>query len=119
MKLLLDEHFSHRVAEQLRKRGCDVIAVVEQVELREMCDDDLVRWANEKSRAIVTENVQDFLPIHGHLLTEGEAHAGLVLTSPRTFPRSGAGIGPLVTALTKLLTEHPDDDWLRSDVFWL
>jgi Domain of unknown function (DUF5615) len=119
VRLLLDEHFSFRIAEQLRKQGCDVIAVVERPDLREMGDEDLLRWAYRHERVIVTENVQDFLPIHGRFLNQGDQHWGLVLTSPRKFPRTQVGFGPLVVALSKLLADHSDASFLRSDVMWL
>ena len=119
MRLLLDEHFSFRIAEQLRGRGFDVVAVAERAELRQMGDEDLLRWAHANGRAIVTENVQDFLPIHGEFLKGGEPHSGIVLTSSQKFPRSTAGIGPLVSALARLLEEQADGKDLQSDVLWL
>jgi hypothetical protein len=119
VKLLLDEHFSFRIAEQLRKKGCDVIAAVERPDLREMSDDALLRWAGQNERALVAENAQDFLPIHAEFLNHGEQHHGLILTSARKFPRSNAGFGVLIIALSKVLSQHPGSSWLRSDVFWL
>jgi len=119
VRLLLDERFSFRIAEQLRNRGCDVIAVVERPELREISDEDLLRWAEREGRALVTENVRDFVPIHGRFLNHGEAHAGLVLASSRKFSRTASGIGLLVTALETLLVERPSPTGLRSDVLWL
>jgi len=119
VKLLLDEHFSFRIAEQLRKKGCDVIAVTERPELREMSDEALLRWAGRDDRVLVTENVQDFLPIHAEFLKHGEQHCGLILTSARKLPRSIDGFGALITALAKVLREHPALGQLQSDVFWL
>jgi hypothetical protein len=84
-----------------------------------MGDDDLLRWACRERRVLVTENVRDFLPIHGQFLNHGEAHAGLVPTSPRRFRRTSAGIGLLVTALVCLLEERPGDMSLESDVLRL
>jgi hypothetical protein len=117
VKLVLDEHYSPRIAEQLRQRNFDVLAVAERPDLREVSDEVLLRWAHGERRAIVTENVQDFLPLHGQFLNQGEAHSGLVLTSPHKFSRSIAGIGRLVTALAALLEECPGA--LGSDVVWL
>jgi predicted nuclease of predicted toxin-antitoxin system len=119
VRLILDEQFSHRIAEQLRSRGCDVIAVTERSDLREMNDEDLLRWAHRDGRALVTENVQDFLPIHGRFLSQGEEHSGLVLTSNRKFPRTAAGFGPLVAALGRLLVERAGAMSLGSDIAWL
>lgn len=119
MRLLLDEHFSFRIAEQLRGRGFDVVAVVERDELRQLSDADLLRWSHANERTIVTENVRDFLPIHGDFLNHGEAHSGIVLTSPSRHPRTSAGIGALVGALTRLLESRAGRGNLRSDVMWL
>lgn len=119
MKLLLDEHFSFRIAEQLRKNGCDVIAVGERSELLHLDDEALLRWASRSGRALVTENVQDFLPIHAAFLNHGEDHCGLILTSTRKFPRSVGGFGALVAALVRVMSVHPASSWLRSDVYWL
>ena len=104
---------------QLRGKGFDVVAVAELNELRQMSDEDLLRWSHANERALVTENVQDFLPIHGEFLNHGEPHAGIVMTSPNKFPRSTAGIGTLVTALARLLEERADVGRLESDVLWL
>lgn len=119
MRLLLDEHFSFRIAEQLRGRGFDVVAVVERHELRQLSDEDLLRWSHANERAIVTENVREFLPIHGRFLVQGEPHGGIVLTSPSKFPRNNDGVGRLVKALARLLESRAGKSDLRSDVFWL
>ena len=119
MRLLLDEHFSFRIAEALRKRGHDVVAGVERAELREMPDEELLRCAHANGRVLVTENVRDFLPIHARFLNHGELHSGLVLTSVRKFPRTAAGFGLLIGALAALLERRPGDGSLRSDVLWL
>ncbi len=46
-------------------------------------------------------------------------HYGLVLTTNRAFPRHGERfIGPLVDALTRFLTDHPQDE-PKSILHWL
>jgi predicted nuclease of predicted toxin-antitoxin system len=119
VRLILDEHFSFRIAEQLRGKGFDVLAVAERNELRQMSDEDLLRWARTDERTLVTENVQDFMPIHGECLNHGESHAGIILTSSGKFPRSTAGIGLLVAALARLLEGRAERGFLESDVLWL
>ncbi len=119
MKLILDEHYSPRIAEQLRERGFDVIAVAEVTELPGMLDDELLRWARGMRRVLLTENVQDFMPLHEQLLIRGERHEGILFTSPLRFPRSTAGIGALVTALARLLEARPGDGSLESSTWWL
>jgi predicted nuclease of predicted toxin-antitoxin system len=114
--LLLDEHFSPEVAEQLRAQGLDALAVAAVPALRHMGDEELLRWASTERRVLVTENVRDFAPLHGAFLNSGEDHCGLVFTSAVRFPRRRSGIGALVRALAALASEAPD---LRSDTYWL
>ncbi|HTA15940.1 MAG TPA: DUF5615 family PIN-like protein [Solirubrobacteraceae bacterium] len=47
MKLLLDEMLSARIAEQIRSRGHDAVAVDETRELRGLADPDLFAQAQE------------------------------------------------------------------------
>jgi len=45
LKLALDEMYAAAVAEQLRRRDHDVIAVAERADLRGTPDEDLLAWA--------------------------------------------------------------------------
>ena len=119
MKLLLDEHYSRAIAEQLRKRGHDVVAAVDAAELKNQEDSDLLRWAVSQRRGVVSENAIDFLELHKQYLVAGKAHYGILLTSARSFPRTRAGIGKLVRALDKFLSDAGGEDALRLDVRWL
>ena len=119
MKLLLDEHFSPEIARQLRERGHDVVAARERAELHGLSDRDLLAVASGEDRAVVTENVADFVELHRQSVVGGERHAGLVFTSPRQFPRSRRAIGRLVRALETLLSASPETDALRDQVRWL
>jgi hypothetical protein len=114
--LLLDEHFSPEVAEQLCAQGIEALAVAAVSALRHMGDEELLRWASAEGRALVTENVRDFAPLHGSFVNSGEDHCGMVFTSPVRFPRRRSGIGALVRALAALAVEAPN---LRSDTYWL
>lgn len=121
MRLLLDEHFSPEIARQLRGRGHDVIAVRERTELHGLSDADLLAWASARMqrRAIVTENVADFVELHRRALLRGLPHAGLVFTSPHGFPRTRRAIGRLVRALDALLVERPEPNALAGQTWWL
>ncbi len=104
MKVLLDEHFPSVVAEQLRARGHDCIAVTERPDLRGRSDPEIYAVAVTEGRWIVTENVVDFVPIHAEALGQGEVPAGLILTSNRRFPRGRAEtVRALIAALSLLL----------------
>ena len=119
MRLLLDEHYSPAIAQQLRKRGHDVVSASETDELKNLEDTDLLTWSIGQRRALVSENASDFLPLHEDCLTRGRRHYGIVLTNPRRFPRTRAGIGRLVRALEGLLTEASTTEALRADLHWL
>lgn len=110
--LLMDEMFPPRIAEQLRGRGHDVLAVAADPALRAMTDAELLAWAAERSRRIVTENVKDSRLLLGH-----GGGASVLFTSNRTFARSRRNLGPLIEALDAWLRRpdvrtRPDEDWL-------
>lgn len=119
MKLVLDEHYSPTDALQLRERGYDVIAVVESAELRQLPDEELLRWAQRDRRVVVTENVRDFMVLHRAFLNGGELHAGMLFTSPHAFPRRTGAVGHLIDALSAFLEDHAGTESLDSDVAWL
>lgn len=109
VKLLLDEMYPPAIAEQLRDRKHDADAVTERAELRTRADADLFALAQSEQRAVVTENIDDFSAIAGDHDQRGQAHFGLVLVSHSRYPRSSPGtIGRMVTALDRLLGEHPE-----------
>lgn len=119
MKLLLDEQYSPRIAEHLRARGHDVTAVAGKPGLAGLADRRLIAAARQEGRALLTENVADFLPIAAELARTGTPHAGIVLASARRFLRSRDATGWLVETLDGLLAAHPGDDDLADRVVWL
>ena len=113
MKLLLDEHLSGVVAEQLRRRGHDVVAVA-HVELQGSSDEAILARAIEDGRAPVTNNIRDFRPLHARYLTTGVMHYGIVLVPASAYSFKRSGVGALVQGLDQLLTSSPSDDALRD-----
>ncbi|MGH2853237.1 MAG: DUF5615 family PIN-like protein [Solirubrobacteraceae bacterium] len=106
---MLDEMYTHAIAEQLRARGYDADAVVERAELRALADTDLFALAQTEQRAIVTENIPDFSVIANEYDQRGQAHHGLVLADPSGYPRDNQRtIGRMVRTLKELLDERPD-----------
>ena len=64
MRLLLDEHYSHTIAEELRRRGVDAVATQnERPELEGQDDDVILRAATLERRVVVTNNVRDYAPL--------------------------------------------------------
>ncbi|MGO9247852.1 MAG: DUF5615 family PIN-like protein [Solirubrobacteraceae bacterium] len=110
MKLVLDEMYSHGIAEQLRARGHDADAVVERAELRGLADTEIFSLAQTEQRAVVTENIRDFSDIATDYDQRGQVYYGLVLLDRGRYPRASPGtIGRMVTALDRLLGEHPEE----------
>ena len=105
MKLLLDEMYPRLIAIELQARGHDV-ASVHDLAGRGITDEDVLAYARGEGRAVVTENVRDYRPLAEALIAAGESHAGLVLTTPKRWPRSNPGA--LIAALDKLLNTTPE-----------
>lgn len=111
MRLLLDEMYSMAIAEGLRRRRVDAVAVTERPELRNISDADLFAAAQQEQRAMVTENIRDFAPIANDYDARGLAHHGLVLVHPGTYPRgSSRTIGAMVSALATLVREMRESE---------
>ena len=109
VKLLLDEMYPPAIAEQLRDRDHDAEGVTERAGLRARSDADLFALAQQEQRTVVTENIDDFSVIAGVYDQRSQTHFGLVLVPHSSYPRSSpATIGRMVTALDRLLEEHPE-----------
>ena len=96
MKLLLDEHFSSRIAADLRGRGHDVVAVTEEQELRGLPDAELFEHARSHEYILVTQDYADFT----QLVREAaivEAHHPAVVFVPARLWRSLCDRDPLST----------------------
>ena len=116
--LVLDEMFSPEIAAELVKRGHDVVAVAGDPELAGLPDDQILAWAAEEHRCLVTENVKDFEKLRRQLVAQGSSLPGLLYSGPRRFPRNRRFVGALVAALDELLTAErvPADgvSWLSA-----
>ncbi len=111
MRLLLDEHLSPVVAEQLRARGHDVITAAE-AGVNGVDDAQALSWAVAARRAVVTNNVRDFRILHAGYLTGGRSHYGIVLVPTSRYRLDREHLGPLISALDELLCARRADDAL-------
>lgn len=119
MRLLLDEMYDRTIAERLRSRGHDVIAVTERVDLRGLRDDVLVELMAAEHRVIVTENAAHFVPLLRARMSEGHGSPGVMITSPVSVRRSRRTIGLFVRVLERELRLHSPDDALDDQVLWV
>lgn len=119
MKLVLDEHFSPRIGQQLQLRGHDVVVARELLLGPDRSDAELLRRATDDERSVVTENVADFVELHRAAVISGRRHAGIIFISARRFPRRRRAIGRLISALETFLAANPDDGALDNQTHWL
>lgn len=119
MKLLLDEHYSPAIARQLRTKAHDVVAVAERADLVGLSDEELLRRMGLEQRAIMTNNVKDFVPLTSQAALDGDDHYGVLLTSDKSMPRRSDTIGRMVAALDAFLRSYEDKDSYRNQVRWL
>jgi len=119
LKLLLDEHYSKKIAVALRELGHDVVAVSERADLLALPDDALLSVAAGELRALVTQDYADFARLLELAASSGDIHYGVVFTSRTRLARSRHTIGVYVQELDAFLRAHPADDALLNDSRWL
>ena len=119
MRLLLDEHLAPEIARQLRSRHHAVEAAVERPDLVSLPDHEhFARMATER-RAILTNNVADYVKLSSDALGQGQEHYGLLLFDDRSMPRGRNTIGLFVRVLDEFLDAHRAEDALRNQLRWL
>jgi hypothetical protein len=119
VRLILDEHYSPEIARRLRAKGHDVAAVAERADLIGLGDQELFHRMGLEERAIMTNNVKDFVPLAHRAAVEGRDHSGLLLTSDKSLSRRLDAVGRTVDALHEFLSRHDDKDSCRNQVRWL
>jgi Domain of unknown function (DUF5615) len=116
--LAVDHHYSPLIAHGLRTRGHAAIAVAEaDWEAEE--DESLLTLCGDDQRALLTNNVADFVVIGRRWQTEGRSHYGLIFTSDASLPRTRDNVGRYVDALDALMTDNPAVDGSVDRTHWL
>ena len=119
VRLLLDEMLSPLIARLLRDRGHDVHAVTGDPTLEALADAEVLDVARARGRALVTNNVVDFRPVHqAAIVPGGPGHYGMVFM-PGGYRRTTADVGRIVDALEATLAEFPGDRDLADAETWL
>ena len=118
MKLLLDEMLSPAIARELRDRGHDAEAIAGPPDREALSDPEVLALAQAEHRAIVTNNLRDFRPLHHEAITPGgPGHYGMIFI-PGTYRRTRNDTGKIITALEQLLTQYPGENDLASGEAW-
>jgi hypothetical protein len=119
VKLLLDEMLSPAIARELRARGRDVEPVAGHPDREALSDPEVLTLARAERRAIVTNNLRDFRPLHSEAITPGGAgHYGMIFM-PGGYRRTKADAGRIIAALEVILTQHPGETDLANGEAWL
>ncbi len=119
MRLLLDEMLSPAIARELRARGHDVEAVAGHPQWEALSDPEVLALARAEHRAIVTNNLRDYRPLHNEAVTPGGGgHFGMIFM-PGSYRRTKADTGRIIAALETLLNQYPGDKDLADGEAWL
>lgn len=95
---------SPRIAEQLRAKGQDAVAVAERPDLLQLPDEELLSLASQEARVLVTFDIADFSVLDAQWTSLGRRHHGLVYLASSRFPQDRALIGATVAALDAAAT---------------
>jgi predicted nuclease of predicted toxin-antitoxin system len=119
VKLLLDEMLSPVIARELLTRGHDVQAVAGHPERESLSDPEVLALARAQQRAVVTNNVRDFRPLHVEaVLPGGPRHYGMIFMSGN-YRRTKSDTGRIIAALETALKQYPGDEDLANAEEWL
>ncbi len=114
LRYLLDEMYGPKLAQLLRRRRVDTIAVKEYAELTGASDTLVLYLAALDRRVVVTENVADFA-----FEDRRQEHNGIVLCTGRKWPRTPEGLERLCAALVELAAHPPSGLGHHPMTFWL
>lgn len=119
MRLLLDEMLSPVIARELQARGHDVQAVAAHPEREALPDPEVLALARSQRRAVVTNNVRDFRPLHAEaVMPGGPGHYGMIFMSGN-YRRSKSDTGRIIAALEAKLVQYPAEEALANAEEWL
>jgi predicted nuclease of predicted toxin-antitoxin system len=119
VRLLLDEMLSPVIAQRLRQRGHDVEAITGHALHEALSNPEVLELARSQGRALVTNNLLDFRPLHHEAIVPGgPGHFGMAFV-PGNYRRTKADIGRIVKALKASLAEFPGDTDLVNGETWI
>lgn len=119
MKLLLNEMLSRVIAERLRAHGHDVEAIDGHPSHESLSDAEVLGIARSERRAVVTNDLVDFRPLHHAAISPGgPGHFGMVFMAG-DYRRTKADVGRIVSALEAKLEQYAGDCDLVDGETWL
>ncbi|MFN8514271.1 MAG: DUF5615 family PIN-like protein [Thermomicrobiales bacterium] len=113
LRLLLDEHLSQEIAEQVRVHNPQIpIVSIHTWRGGIYCgksDDVILEAAHTEQLTLVTYDQRTIRPLIGLWGEEGHSHSGLIMVSERTIRSNN--LGALVRSLLALWERRGHDDW--------
>jgi len=117
--LSTDRAAAQGIARELCALGHDVQAVDGYPGREALSDPEVLALARVERRAIVTNNVRDFRPLHVEaVLPGGAGHYGMIFM-PGAYRRTKNDIGRIVAALESKLGQYPGEEDLVNAEEWL
>jgi Domain of unknown function (DUF5615) len=119
LRLLLDEHISRKVANQVKKGipGLDVLSIHDWENGRFLAtnDGEILRVAARHNLTLVTYDQNTIFTHMAEIVSEGCDHGGIVVIDGKTIRQSD--IGGLVKALCWLYEAESRADWKNRTVY--
>jgi hypothetical protein len=84
-----------------------------------LSDPEVMAVARSEHRAIVTNNLRDYRPLHADAITPGGPGRFGMVFMPGSYRRTKADTGRIISALEAKLAEYPGDEDLASGECWL
>lgn len=106
LKLYLNENLSWRIAKALREYGYDVVSS-EDAAMNESDDAAQLEFAVSEHRAVVTNNVRDFVELDEYYAIEHRPHYGILLTTK-------CSIALLINRLRNVLERIPAEEMVNQ-----
>jgi uncharacterized protein DUF5615 len=84
-----------------------------------MSDPEVMALARAEHRAVVTNNLRDYRPLHhAAIVPGGPGHYGMIFM-PGPYRRTEADTGKIIAALQILLACYPGEEDLANGEAWL
>lgn len=87
--------------------------------MRGLADEELLVVAAREGRALVSENVADFMRLYGEWGAADRRHAGIVVALSSRFSHTATGYEVLVDSLGELCAQRPGHESLADAVRFL
>ncbi|MDR1430745.1 MAG: DUF5615 family PIN-like protein [Propionibacteriaceae bacterium] len=116
IRLLLDEHFPPTLARSLSELGVDTVALVaDKPQLIGAADVEVLRFAVNDARVVVTEDVSTFPAA----VAEVPEHLGVIFCRSQVFQRTPSGLVKIRRALLVLISDPPSGLGSSPVTWWL